>query len=105
MPYDVRISARALRDVDEILAWLDRHSPQAAARWHASLLAKVETLESQPEQWPMSKEVAQLGIELRQALFGKRQAVYRLLFTIDGNLVTVHAVRRGARDWLKPRDL
>lgn len=105
MAYQVRITARALADANEVLARIGRIAPQAAARWHAALLDKVQTLEDHPERCPLAVEAEKLGIELRELLFGKRRGVYRILFTVDGDTVLVHHIRHAARDSLMPGEL
>ena len=104
MAHQVRITARALADIDEALTWLSQQSSQAAARWHASLLEKVQTLEEYPERCPLAAEAEVLRVELRQLLFGKRRRVYRILFTIEANVVNVLHIRHAAQDWLQPED-
>jgi plasmid stabilization system protein ParE len=104
MPFLVHITAGAERDIDEILTWLVKRAPLTAARWHATLLKKVQRLERNPESYPLAAEAERLKISLRETLFGRRRNVYRILFTIDGNVVTVHHIRRGSRDWLKRED-
>jgi hypothetical protein len=54
---------------------------------------------------PLADEAADLGLELRQLLFGRRRGVYRILFTIDGQTVTIHRVRHAAQDRLSPDDV
>lgn len=105
MPHQVNITARAERDVGETLTWLAAQSLQAAGRWHAALLEKIQTLDDRPERCPLASEAERLGIELRQLLFGKRRGVYRILFTIDQHTVNIHHIRHAARDWLQPNDL
>jgi len=105
MPHQVRITGRAHADVAETLARKTQDSPQAAARWHAALLDKVQTLEDHPERCPEAAEATTLGIDLRELLFGKRRSVYRILFTIEGDTVNVLHIRHAARDWLNPEDL
>lgn len=105
MPHQVRITARAERDIDEALAWLAERSSQAAARWHAALLEKVQTLEDHPTRCPLAYEAEPLGVELRELLFGKRRGVYRILFTVDGEIVNIHHIRHASRDWLQPGDM
>ena len=55
--------------------------------------------------WPLADEAADLGIELRQTLFGKRRHVYRILYTFDGDTVHIHRVRHAAQDRLSADDL
>lgn len=105
MTHQVHITARAERDIDETLTWLAENSLQAAARWHARLLEKVQTLEDHPVRCPLAEEAERLGLLLRQLLFGKRRGVYRILFTIDGDIVNIHHIRHAARNWLEPDDL
>ncbi len=105
MPHVVRITPRAQAELKETLAWLHQRSPQAAANWHARLLVKVQTLEQAPERCPLADEAAELGIELRELLFGKRSGVFRIVFTIDRDVVTVLRIRRASRDRLQPGDV
>jgi len=55
--------------------------------------------------WPLAEEAEDLGIELRQALYGKRRQVYRILYTFDGTTVHVHRVRHAAQDRLTADDI
>jgi toxin ParE1/3/4 len=105
MPYVVQITDRALADVDEAIAWIAQSAPQAAANWHSRLLAKVQKLENTPESCPLAEEAAELGIELREMLFGKRSGVWRILFTVGRDTVNVLHVRHGARDRLTAEEL
>jgi plasmid stabilization system protein ParE len=105
MAYRVRIAARAEADVEKALGWMLRRSAAAAGRWHAGLLAAVDSLEEQPERCGLAPEAEDLGIELRQLLFGRRRGVYRILFTIAGNVVNVLHIRHATRQPLRPGDL
>jgi plasmid stabilization system protein ParE len=104
MPYVVRISIRAEIELDEAMTWIGQISQEAAVRWRDRLLEKVQTLETNPERCALAEEASDVGIELREMLFRKRRNVYRVLFTIDGDLVMVHHIRHAARDRLPPDD-
>ena len=98
MKYRVRLTAKAERDVDEVLAWLCRQGAASAAyRWHQRLLAAVDTLERQPERCPFAAEAEELGVELRELLFGRRNAVYRILFIVEQHTVYILHIRHSAR--------
>ncbi len=101
MAFQVRIADQALAEVEDVLAWMQGHSPAAAARWYAALLAAVRTLESHPERCALAPEGEKYGVPLRQLLAGKRRQAYRVLFTVGGNVVNVVHVRHGARDLLR----
>jgi plasmid stabilization system protein ParE len=104
--YTVIIQPTAALDIRRQVTWLTRHaSPSAAARWQSRIIAAVHSLASDPERCPLADEAADLGIELRERLSGRRRNVHRILFTIDGDTVNVLTVRHAAQDRLTPDDL
>ena len=105
MPFRVVFRPRAQADITTATTWLARTSPAAAVRWRRSLLSIVEKLETNPSLYPVADEAADLGLELRELLYGRRRSMYRILFTIDGQTVNVLRVRHAAQDRLKPGDV
>jgi len=105
MPYSVHITDRAVADVDAAVARIAQQAPQAAANWHARLVAKVQMLQDNPESYPLAEEALEMGIELREMLFGKRSGIWRILFAITGDKVNVLRVPHAARDRLTADDL
>jgi plasmid stabilization system protein ParE len=97
MPYQVRVTARAEWDADEIMDYLGRRSRQGVARWLGWLVKAVQSHAEHPERCGLAPEAEEMGIELRQLLFGRRRHAYRLLFTISGDTVNILHVRRGSR--------
>src|SRR4051812_7412159 len=105
MPFQVVFHPRARSDIAATVAWLARTSPAAAARWRTGLLRIVENLETDPIRYPAADEAADLGVDLRELLYGRRRNVHRILFTIDGETVNVLRVRHAAQDRLGLRDV
>jgi plasmid stabilization system protein ParE len=105
MPYTVRFTRRALADIDAAVAYRTQQSASAAARWRVGLLARVAELEQSPDRCPLADEAADLGLEPRQLLYGRRRNTHRLLFTIEGQTVTIHRIRHAAQDHLAPGDV
>jgi plasmid stabilization system protein ParE len=103
--YAIRTTSRADADIDAAVRWLSRQSPVAAARWHAGVLKAVRSLATNPDRCPLADEAVDLGLDLRELLYGRRRGVYRVLFTIDGQTVTIHRVRHAAQDRLTPGDV
>jgi hypothetical protein len=63
----------------------------------------ITALKEMPSRHPIAEdESEQLGITRRQKLYGRRKGVYRLLFSIEGETVTLHYVRHSARGLLDP---
>ena len=81
------------------------HGRRRRRRWRAGLLARVAALEQSPDRCPLADEAADLGLDLRELLYGRLRRVYRILFTIDGSVVHIHCVRHAAQDRLKPGDV
>jgi plasmid stabilization system protein ParE len=105
MVFSVQISAKAEADIDAALTWVMAQAPMTAQRWFNRLLAAVKTLESMPERCPLATEAADLGIELRELLFGKRRGTFRILFTVDASIVHVLHIRRATRGPITQADI
>ncbi len=60
-------------------------------------------LTTMPERHPVAEdESQQLGITIRQMLYGRRRGLYRILFSVAGDTVTLHYVRHSAQGPIKP---
>ena len=94
-----------MADIRAVVAWRSQRSPLSAARLHAGLLAAIRTLANNPDRCPLADEAADLGLDLRELLYGRRRNVYRVLFTIEGQTVNVLRVRHAAQDRLTPGDV
>ena len=56
-----------------------------------------------PERHPIAQDESdQLGMTLRQMLYGRRPGVFRILFSVEGDTVTLHYVRHSARGPIEP---
>jgi len=100
--YRVVFTARARADVIKQFHYLVDRSPAAAARWYTGIEKAIAKLGTQPERHPIADETDQLGITLRQMLYGRRPGVFRILFSIEGDTVTMHYVRHSARGPIEP---
>ncbi|MCW3055242.1 MAG: plasmid stabilization system [Chthonomonadales bacterium] len=87
------------------------YSEAHATRWFNGLENAINSLAEFPGRCPLALESEELGIELRQLLYGKRSAAYRIVFSIrqyagsDDEIVQVYCIWNGARDKIKPGDL
>ncbi len=106
MKYQVRLTAKAEQDVDDILQWFgEQAATSAGERWFTQLLASVTTLETHPERCALAAEAQDIGLAIRELLIGKRHGRYRILFQITGRTVDILRIRHGARDSLSAGDL
>ena len=102
MKYRIEISAPAEAEIKAAYLWIHRDSPGNAKRWRERLLTCIRTLQRQPDHCPLAPEATAFKQEIRQLLYGKRRGVYRILFTVAGNVVQILHVRHGARQFLEP---
>jgi plasmid stabilization system protein ParE len=103
LTYRVVFTARARADAIGQFRYLADRSPAAAARWYAGLEKALARLSERPRIHPVAEEESeQLGITLRQMLHGRRPGVFRILFTIEGDTVTLHYIRHAARGPIEP---
>jgi len=103
MTYRVVVTARARAEALEAFVWLAERSPDAAERWYLALQEAIEGLSTMPERCPVAEDESELlGVTLRQMLYGKHRGVYRLLFSIQNDVVTLHYVRHASRGPIEP---
>lgn len=102
MTYRVIIQPIAVGGMREAYHWIARRSPRAAARWYNGLERAIETLAENPRRCPLAPEDEYFEEEIRELFYGERGGVYRILFTISEDTVSVLYVRHGARDYVRP---
>ena len=85
MNYQLVVTREAQVDAVDICFWLSEASVESGLRWYAEFEAAVDSLQTFPMRCPLARDVEGERREARQLLFGK----YRLLFAVEGNVVTV----------------
>jgi plasmid stabilization system protein ParE len=104
MTYQVVLTDRAARDLDEAYRWCAERATEAAARWYNGFLDALDSLGSNPERCPVAAETRKLAVEIRQLLYGRRRS-YRALFLVREQTVVVLHIRHTARREADPKDL
>jgi plasmid stabilization system protein ParE len=98
MTYRVEASVRAEADLDAILSWLlSDHAGESAIRWFNGMHDAVLSLSELPHRCNLAPEDSAFPFEVRQLLYGNRMHKYRILFTIEGETVTILHIRHGRR--------
>ena len=94
--YEVRLTASADRDLDELYAYIAQNrSPDEAHHLIAELLDRMAPLEHYPDRGSVPPELAALGEQgFRQIL----QLPYRIIYERAGDIVWVYVVADGRRD-------
>jgi plasmid stabilization system protein ParE len=99
LEYSVEITEAALADAENYVRFLqeDRQQPLAAERWWNGLLDAILSLETMPGRCSVIPEQKHFARELRHLIY----ASHRIIFSINGNLVTVVRIYHGAQRPLK----
>lgn len=107
MAYRIEISPTAIDDVDRIFEWIKERSQSldVAAKWLDDCYKVILTLEEMPERCSRAPESEQIGIDIRQLLYGRKKG-YRILFTLElqgtnEGVVRIHRVLNSAQERLR----
>ena len=97
MPFRVRLTGDAGRDLGDIVDYIATHHDASATHHVLDQIEQVlSTLEESPERGTYPKELLALGIrEFREVLFKP----YRILYRVAGSDVFVLVVADGRRDF------
>jgi plasmid stabilization system protein ParE len=106
MEFEVYVTRRAQRDLNEARDFIAQFAPETAERWYVDFLRALCSLEKNPHVHPVAAESKDLPFELRQFIYRTRsKRINRALFIISGNQVRVLAVRRPGQQAVRPEDL
>ncbi len=98
MAFRVEISAQAESDAGTILEWLlSQHAGETGIRWFLALDDAIASLAAFPERCPLAAETILFPFEVRQLLYGRNPHVYRILFTVEDDTVSILHIRHGRR--------
>ena len=103
MIHRVIVEPSAERGIRQAVRWIAENQSVDAARCFNALDEKIRTLKRLPRRCPLAAEDDKFPEEIRELLHGRRQQIYRVLFTIREDTVHVLYVRHGAQDEIEPR--
>jgi plasmid stabilization system protein ParE len=101
----VTVTRKAEIEINQHYRRIAEESLAAAERWRTGVWAVISSLKVLPERFGEAPEAEWYGPELRQAFYGKRRGVYRILYEVRGPEVVVHRVRHGRQDLLQPEEM
>ncbi len=98
MAFRVEITEEAERDATDILDWLiSEQAGLTGLQWFLGLEKAIASLATFPGRCSLAPENAAFPFEVRHLLYGHKPHVYRVLFTIEGDTVSVLRIRHGRR--------
>ncbi|MGO8673957.1 MAG: type II toxin-antitoxin system RelE/ParE family toxin [Capsulimonadaceae bacterium] len=102
--YRIILQPEAYDGMESAYAYIERESPASAHKWAVGLMDAINSLDMFPARCPLAPESELFRHEIRQLLYGKGRNAYRILFTIQGDAVSILHIRHGAQDVLRSDD-
>ena len=104
MTYELLLVQQAEAEVDQIVHYLAKRSPQGAIAWCNRWQEVLAELRGNPLTHGLAPESKEYSTALRQVLFKTRRGrIYRALFTVVGRGVYIIHVRGPRQDLTRRR--
>lgn len=106
MSYSLLILPVARQELDTIIGWIAKRSPDGASRLLLQFEHGLQSLSENPESHSLAPESHPLGRDIRQMFFKTRRGLtYRALFDIQGVQVRVLRIRCPGQRLLRRREI
>lgn len=110
MAYRIEITLPAEKDIYLAYERIKNLAPHLSAEWLRGLFKTIFSLQEMPDRCAFAPEAVILKLPIRNLLYGKRSARYRIIFDFQDNVEIASRVRilrvwHGARDRIKTEDL
>lgn len=102
--YRILLQPEAYEGMESAYRYIEEQSPERAHEWVVGLMDAIRTLKVMPRRCPLAREDAFFPEEIRQLLYGKGRSTYRILFTLEEDVVSILHIRHSAQETLKPQD-
>ena len=100
--FNIILQPEAVIGMESAYTWIEKDSPERARKWMKGLMDAIESLKVFPRRCPLAPENEVFDEEIRHHLYGKRGAVYRILFTIQEDTINVLYIRHSSQKWITP---
>ncbi|MFN7717196.1 MAG: type II toxin-antitoxin system RelE/ParE family toxin [Pseudanabaenaceae cyanobacterium] len=97
MEFQVKLTRSAEQQIELIYLWLKERNPEYADQWFRGLMNAIATLQDKPRRCSLIKENHSTSEEIRQLLYGKSRAKYRIIFVIREDTAHILYVRHSAQ--------
>jgi plasmid stabilization system protein ParE len=102
MTFRVELTAEAEGDADAILRWLfEQQAGRTGLNWFLALEDAIASLKTLPARCPLAVESLRYPYEVRELQYGRRPHIYRVLFTIQEEVVKIISIRHARRQRLQ----
>lgn len=99
--YRVIIRPDALQDARNCYEYMAGYSSEKAVKWFNGLFEVIDSLTTMPQRCAIAPESNLIGQEIRCLVY---QKYYRILYTIEEDMVRIHHIRHTSQDWISPEE-
>lgn len=97
MKFQVRITRNAKLEIESAYLWFKNVNPAYADKWFRDLMDTIATLQDKPFRCAKARENDNLSEEIRQLIYGKSKSKYRIIFTIQEDIVYILYIRHSSQ--------
>ena len=101
MAYKVLLTHEAKENISAIVSYIAQDSPDNARRWRSKIRERLRSLKEWPTRHQIAYSAHDVGYDVRHTF----QGVYRILYAVTDDCVTILSVRHGARQPLTPDEV
>lgn len=106
MRYAVQLTTEAYENIEGILTWITEQSVAGAMTWSNRFDEILDDLAEDPQRFPLAPESNYDGTEIRQIIFRTRRGKpYRVLFSIQNDVVYIRHIRGPGQDFIAPDEI
>lgn len=98
MKYWLIVLPSAKADIKEAARWMRQYSQEKAKVWLDGIYDAIKSLETFPARCALVPLSDAFSEEIRQLFYGKGREVYRVLFTIQDEIVFILRVLHSAQE-------
>ena len=95
--HKVIIHRHAMADLEQSYRFVWKSGGDQASAWYERFVEQLKSLDRTPERCPIARESKRVFLDVRELHFGRRPNVFRVLFTIDGEMVRILRIVRAQR--------
>jgi plasmid stabilization system protein ParE len=101
MEFQVKLTRNAKLEIESAYLWLKNVNPAYADQWFRDLMDTIASLQDKPFRCALARENDNYSQEIRQLIYGKSKNKYRIIFTIQEDIVYILYVRHTSQSSIK----
>ena len=103
MKFQVKLTRNAKLGIESAYLWLKQYNQAYADQWFRNLMNSIATLQDKPKRCALARENDNFPEEIRQLIYGKSRNKYRIIFTVQEQIVYILYIRHSAQSEIESK--